>query len=655
MDWISSVACIAILAQTPAAPPPLLDPTNEANALGRAVSAQRLAEPLRAIEAQLIRGAARVPAERVLKPIAALFVAPWSLAERSVALTDTTRTERLIQIPGSVSAFAFNAEAPAAEGSGTATITSSMLAIYALDYFLRGGDRLVREALAPAVGMEEGPGDAETRTADGAPAIAARAALAQDALRLLAIAERTPMPDGEDAALALRVGTTAWKIDWAAMARAAALADFDIAIDCDWSTADRAELPKELAGAVNGTILETSFLDPGGWVVVGGPGPNRYDMSRIAAVFDPGGDDRYEWPSDVIGSRVIIDLAGNDLYASRAAVGPGGALLGFGLLRDFAGNDRYEGTTLSSGAAMIGVGILIDDAGDDIHVSRAFAQGAGFFGVGVLADGAGADRYEGRMLCQGVGAPHGVGALIDRAGDDLFLAAGAPSAYDTPATFKSFSQGVGYGLRRDLAGGIGVLADDGGNDRFESGEFSQGGGYFFGWGVVADRSGRDLYRGDRYAQGFAAHQAFGALLDDTGDDVYWSRTAAGQGAAWDESAAVLIDRAGNDHYRADGLSQGAAAQQAFGALVDLDGHDVFEATGNSVQGGAGGNEYRFAECQCYSFGVLLKRGGTARYSSGRATGATTLSAEIVPDAAARSNAYGLLIDESNSDTAKPPR
>jgi hypothetical protein len=291
------------------------------------------------------------------------------------------------------------------------------------------------------------------------------------------------------------------------------------------------------------------------------------------------------------------------------------------------------------------VGILVDDAGDDIHVSRSWSQGAGFFGIGSLADLGGADQYEGRILCQGVGGPRAIGVLVDRTGSDLYTVRGAPSAYATPATDRGFSQGVGYGMRRDLAGGIGLLVDHAGDDRFEGGEFSQGGGYFFALGVLADRAGRDLYRGDRYAQGFAAHQAFGALLDDAGDDIYYSRTAAGQGAAWDESVAVLVDRAGDDHYRADGLSQGAAAQQAIAALVDLAGRDSFIGAGDSVQGGAAGNEYHFKECACFSLGLLLKRGGAARFSSPRPEHVSLLS-QIVEGDPAASRAYGLRIDET---------
>jgi len=647
-------------------PRPLLDPTDETSSLARAIAANELGTSLAAIEAQIVRGADRRPRARALPLVSALFDKPWSLPEVTAALADTTRCDRPALAVGRFAAHALGTEPPPPEGTGRQTIASAYHALQAIDYHLRGGDRFVQLAIAPIVGEPPGPGgqvppgelsdDGEVVEEDqGTVAIReARAALAVDALALLATAERTPMPEGDDADRARRVADSSDKIDWTMMARAAALVDLDFEITVDWSKEEADALPAQLAGAVEGSVLAASYLPPVGWAVVGGPGANRYDMSVISAVFDPGGDDRYEWPRDAVGSRGILALEGDDNYVSRGAVGPGGALLGVGIIRDFKGNDRYEGTTLSSGAAMLGVGVVIDSEGDDIHHSRAFSQGAAIVGVGVLVDGGGSDRYEGEILCQGVGGPRGAGALIDRSGNDLYLAHGAPSAYGTPATFRSFSQGVGYGVRRDLPGGIGLLVDDAGDDRYEGGEFSQGGGYFLSLGALVDRSGRDLYRGDRYAQGFAAHQAFGALIDHEGDDMYWSRTAAGQGAAWDESVAMLIDRTGNDRYRADGLSQGAAAQQAIGVLVDLDGDDTFDAVGASVQGAGGSNEYRFADCNCYSLGVLLKRGGTARYSSGRPADAVTFSAVLKPGDPQGSAAFGLLIDEGPRGSGRSP-
>ena len=64
------------------------------------------------------------------------------------------------------------------------------------------------------------------------------------------------------------------------------------------------------------------------------------------------------------------------------------------------------------------------------------------------------------------------------------------------------------------AGGVGAIYDLAGNDRYEGGEFSQAGGYYFGLGILHDKKGHDLYYGNRYGQSFSAHQAIGILVDE---------------------------------------------------------------------------------------------------------------------------------------------
>ena len=387
----------------------------------------------------------------------------------------------------------------------------------------------------------------------------------------------------------------------------------------DWSAPPdhAAPAPAEIADAVSGDVRSAFFVDDVGWIIVGGDGNNRYDVSRIAGILEPGGDDEY-WASGlVLGARAIVDLGGNDKYTGTADQGPASALLGATLVDDRAGDDRYEGALLSTGAAAFGVALLLDRGGIDAHVGREWAVGAGMYGAGIVMDlGPGGDSYLGDFLTEGVGGPRGLGAIVDEAGNDLYRANGpTPSAYDTPGVFSSFSQGIGFGFRQYAAGGVGLLCDLAGDDRYEAGEFAQGGAYFWALGVLWDAAGRDLYYGNRYGQGFGVHQALGALLDDGGDDDYWSMTAASQGAGWDIGCGLLLDRAGNDHYRCDGLGQGAAAQQAIGISVDLAGDDVREATGDAVQGAAGANEYHAAETGAGSLGVLLDLGGQDRNSA----------------------------------------
>lgn len=411
-------------------------------------------------------------------------------------------------------------------------------------------------------------------------------------------------------------------------------------------------LRARVADAVGGVVL-AAFERDGGLCVVGGPGTNTYEMSKLARVRDTGGDDHYVWSAPFAGDeQLVFDLGGDDLYESKADfAGPGVGVFGLSIVDDRAGDDRYVSTRrFSQACGLFGIGLVLDRAGDDrwenSSADAGFAQGVGYFGAGLVLDLAGNDHYLAEKLAQGVGGPRGFGALIDVAGDDEYRANGPAfaSVYQTPGAFVGMSQGMGYGIRADAAGGVGALYDLAGNDRYDVGEFGQGCGYFFALGVLHDAHGDDVYTSQRYGQGTSAHQAAGILVDDAGDDRYSCKQVAFQGGAWDESVAWLLDRGGDDSYRGAGLGQGAAAQQALGVLVDCGGKDDYESP--QAQGESGGNEYHFAECGLFSFSVLLDLGGaTDRYSSGRLNGAVTHSGarnEVQP---ASSNQHGLLIDD----------
>ena len=190
-----------------------------------------------------------------------------------------------------------------------------------------------------------------------------------------------------------------------------------------------------------------------------------------------------------------------------------------------------------------------------------------------------------------------------------------------------------------------MLCDLGGDDRYEAGEFAQGGGYYWGLGILYDRSGNDLYYGNRYGQGFGCHQAIGILADDAGDDTYWAMCAACQGAAWDIAMGLLIDRGGNDSYQAEGLCQGSAAMQAIGWLIDLDGTDRYVARGEACHGCSAGNSYHYKETGCLSWSLLLDAGGTVDYySSGRPNGATLAPGKPDEKNPENSPLHGLFVD-----------
>src|SRR6185295_14495988 len=148
-------------------------------------------------------------------------------------------------------------------------------------------------------------------------------------------------------------------------------------------------------------------------------------------------------------------------------------------------------------------------------------------------DGKDDDLYTGVRFCQGVGFAGGVGALVEKGGNDRFVCTGRyDSEYGEAGLFSGWGQGVGFGFRGVASGGIGMLYDVRGDDVYEAGNFSQACGYFYGWGILRDDAGDDRFLGSRYAQGAAAHQAVATFLEGGGDDLYRSVSDVAQGLAW---------------------------------------------------------------------------------------------------------------------------
>ena len=319
-----------------------------------------------------------------------------------------------------------------------------------------------------------------------------------------------------------------------------------------------------------------------GWILIGSKEANFYGRDDILCIIELGGDDIYAMaPRPNV--RLYIDYGGDDHYLGAG----GSAVGGIEFLIDYKGDDIYTGDAITQGSSFCGIGLLWDSTGHDQYTGQRLAQGCAFFGAGLLVDGAGNDVYSLGHRGQGLGGMMGWGLLADLGGEDFYSADHqAPSAYGLEGEYAGWAQGVGFGFRGQGSGGIGILYDRDGNDRYQAGEFSQGVGYFFALGVLYDRVGDDAYRGRRYAQGTSAHQAIGVLYDERGNDRYRAKTAAGQGAGWDASIGLLRDRGGNDLYRAGHLSQGAAAMNSWGLLVDEQGQDRYEALSGQGLGGS---------------------------------------------------------------------
>lgn len=381
-----------------------------------------------------------------------------------------------------------------------------------------------------------------------------------------------------------------------------------------------------------------------GLIVIGGPGPNTYDLDkRFLLVVDLGGDDTYRGAiasaTDIDhGIGILIDLAGNDTYNSDA-LGLATGRLGIGLLIDQAGDDVYQLDVGSGGTGFGGLGILFDRQGNDVYMGSRFTQGAAIGGLGLLIDMTGNDRYTSHGFAIGFGGPLGIGAVLDLAGDDTYQCGDKyPSPFnqqDSPTVragdpqFQYLCYGLGAGAGADhggkksdqqsigLAGGLGYLIDVKGQDRYRSGNSSLGAGYFFGIGVAMDLSGNDDYAAARMGLGASIRYGTGLLLDHqgndryhstgprsnlaaaddhsvalaidagTGQDIYDLSHSSGLGLAEHTSWALFLDEGGDDSYNtSSGLGQGT--KESLGQFIDLVGIDRYIMTAGTAESSSGG-------------------------------------------------------------------
>jgi hypothetical protein len=326
---------------------------------------------------------------------------------------------------------------------------------------------------------------------------------------------------------------------------------------------------------------------------------------------------------------VAIDFGGDDTYAPPDADAPalGAGHCGVGMLFDLAGHDTYRVTRNGLGQGLFGVGLLFDGSGDDTYDAVEKAQGWAVAGAGVLADLSGDDAYTIYNAGQGFGGPLGVGLLTDGSGDDVYIANDTDLRFEASQSKQhntSMAQGAGAGWRGDylhglsVPGGVGVLFDGAGNDRYSCGVFGQGAGYWFGTGILVDRAGDDDYRGQWYVQGASAHFAAGILLDQAGNDRYQATMNMSQGAGHDVGVGLLADAGGDDHYVAGTLSLGAGNASGVGLFIDRDGDDRYDVTrGVNNMGFVTPNREGSIRRRMAGVGLFMDLGGTDTYPVGR--------------------------------------
>ncbi len=352
-----------------------------------------------------------------------------------------------------------------------------------------------------------------------------------------------------------------------------------------------------------------------GTMIIGTMGDDHYTNDKrlkknpVCFILDPGGNDTYDM--DLYTDKdhpyyLVIDMKGNDVYRNPGIAKGMSVLAGCGTVLDFEGDDIYQYGDFAI-SALLGYNTFIDYKGNDIYSTGLFSQGAAMFGISVLQDNEGNDTYTATEFAQGLGGPKGFGLLLDGKGNDVYYCGGkylhAPLA---PFDYRSMAQGFGFGFRPDLAGGIGVLYDGDGNDRYAGGVYAQGVAYWYAIGALFDEKGNDYYDAVYYPQGSGIHLANGALVDMDGEDHYYSKHGPGQGNGHDWSVGVFIDKKGNDHYSVEG-GNGLALTNSVGIFVDSEGNDKYEHRNPSNYGFAN------AARETGGIGLFLDAGGKDAY------------------------------------------
>lgn len=356
-----------------------------------------------------------------------------------------------------------------------------------------------------------------------------------------------------------------------------------------------------------GAKYRVVFMTTWGPVILSGGSNDRYEGELALAVDTSGNDIYVDLPrnaSPTNWASVVVDAAGDDRYVSdpelittdiskfgkrriRTNLGPSGAAFGFAIIADSSGSDLYASHETGIGFALCGGAAIFDRKGSDRYFGYKNAIGGAVGGFGLVEDAEGDDVYYGFTRTQGFGGPRGVGCVIDRNGRDQYIA--EDKVLDFPSAQSalhniSFAQGAGVGRRADYldgfsqSGGVGLLIDLAGNDRYSCGVFGQGTGYWAGFGGLIDQAGDDTYSGQWYVQGAAAHFAVGMLRDLSGEDTYTGPMNMAMGAGHDFSVGLLEDRSGNDRYNAGPLALGAANANGIGIFTDGAGDDFYQAT-----------------------------------------------------------------------------
>lgn len=263
------------------------------------------------------------------------------------------------------------------------------------------------------------------------------------------------------------------------------------------------------------------------------------------------------------GFGVLEDSDGNDHY-----------YVGGLYIDSYPEHPGYDGWGQGVGAGIRqtangGVGMILDGGGDDTYEFDYFAHGGGYWlGVGVARDFGGNDKRLGATLTaynggprserrwqrfsNGFGCHYALGFLFDDGGDD---------SYDGTI--------MGLGMAWDLS--IGFLCDFGGNDKFlATGGMTQGVGAEGSIGILFNYGGDNTYNGRNQAiasSNITYHSPsncgsnFSFLIDYGGKDQYGCGASNNTYIQRGSAGGFLIDRPFDDEQVTETVTQPANSRQ----------------------------------------------------------------------------------------------
>jgi hypothetical protein len=216
-----------------------------------------------------------------------------------------------------------------------------------------------------------------------------------------------------------------------------------------------------------------------------------------------------------------------------------------------------------------------------------------------------------------------VGALVDGAGNDTYTARDDEIVNPSPQSKKhnsSLAQGCGFGRRADMSdghsvsGGIGLLIDVKGDDRYSGGVMAQAHGYWYGTGVLIDFEGDDRYRAAWYGQSTSAHFGLSYMRDVSGDDTYFTEISQNLGNGRDLSMSLFEDDEGDDTYAVVDRGAGCGDINGIGIFLDLGGNDTYNVNARVSMGCGNFHAWNsLLRREIFTIGFFVDGGGEDRY------------------------------------------